>query len=88
MKGVCYEKHLLLPILLLISFAPLSMAEINNRDALEGLAEMKAVFDINQGNPDILKLRLELIEMTYQQLKKAGVSPISSLRFGAKRVSF
>lgn len=82
------KKHLLLPILLLISFAPLSMAEINNRDALEGLAEMKAVFDINQGNPDILKLRLELIEMTYQQLKKAGVSPHFILAFRGKASFF
>ena len=82
-------KHLLLfSLLLFIPLNPVFAAEFNNRDALRGLTETKAVFDINQGNPDILALRLQLVEKTYQQLKAAGTSPKFVLAFRGKASNF
>ncbi|SEA56732.1 hypothetical protein SAMN05660420_02492 [Desulfuromusa kysingii] len=75
-------KSLLLCICLLL--APLNIAvaaELNNHDALQGLTATKAVFDINQGNPNILLLRLQLVEKTYQQLKSTGTVPKFVLTF-------
>lgn len=82
------KKQCLLMCLCLFSFATLSSAEMSNRAALAELSEVKAVFDINQGNPDTLKLRLQLIEMSYQQLKKAGVKPDFILTFRGKASFF
>jgi hypothetical protein len=62
--------------------------EFNNRDALQGVAETKAVFDINQGNPEILLLRLQLVEKTFEQLKAAGKSPKFVLTFRGKASNF
>lgn len=75
-------KSLLLFICLLLVPPNLAFAaEFNNQGALQGLTETKAVFDINQGNPDILALRLQLVEETYQQLKSAGTAPKFVLAF-------
>ena len=82
-------KRLLLLITLL--FVPLNLAfaaEFNNQDALHGLTETKAAFDINQGDPDILALRLQLVEETYQQLKIAGTAPKFVLVFRGKASNF
>ena len=56
-------------------------AQFDNRDALEGLTTTRAVFDINQGDPKILALRLKLIEETYRQLREAGADPRFVLTF-------
>lgn len=82
------KKQFLLMCLFLFSFSTLSTAEMTNRAALEGLPQVKAVFDINQGNPNILKLRLQLIEKSYQQLKKAGIKPDFILTFRGKASFF
>lgn len=79
---------LLLTCLMLLSMTTPSVADVNNKDALEGLSTVKAVFDINQGNPETLKLRLQLIEMTWQQLKSAGVTPDFVLAFRGKASFF
>ncbi|MEE4253042.1 MAG: DsrE family protein [Desulfuromusa sp.] len=82
-------KNLLLIIALLFVPPNLAMAsEFNNQDALQGLTATKAVFDINQGNPDILALRLQLVEETYQQLKAAGTAPKFVLAFRGKASNY
>lgn len=77
------KKLLLLTSLFLFISTP-STAEIDNSSALEGLTQVKAVFDINQGNPERLKLRLQLVEMSWKQLKKAGANPDFILTFRGK----
>ncbi|WP_321365456.1 DsrE family protein [uncultured Desulfuromusa sp.] len=82
-------KHLLLfTCLLFVPFNLVSAAEFNNDDALQGLTATRAVFDINQGNPDILALRLQLIKKTYQQLSSAGKNPQFVLTFRGKASPF
>ncbi|MBN1957764.1 MAG: DsrE family protein [Desulfuromonadales bacterium] len=81
------RRSIFIIVLLFICSSP-AQAEINNRAALENLQTVKAVFDINQGNPGILKLRLQLIEMSYQQLKKARVQPDFVLTFRGKASFF
>jgi len=82
-------KNLLLLIsLLLLPLSTTFAAPFNNNDALQDLTEVKAVFDINQADPHILKLRLELIEESYQQLKAAGVTPTFVLTFRGKASFF
>ena len=59
----------------------LNAAPLDNRDALQGLAVTRAVFDINQGDPKILALRLRLIDETYRQLVDANADPHFVLTF-------
>jgi len=47
----------------------------NNGQALKGVAEGKAYFDVTIGEPKQLLIRLQLIEKTYEQLFAAGVTP-------------
>ena len=81
-------KSLLLFTSLLLPFNLVFAAGFNNQDALQGLTETRAVFDINQGNPDILALRLQLVEETYQQLKTAGTASKFVLAFRGKASIF
>lgn len=81
-------KKLFLALAVVLFCTPQTWAALENNDALAGLTQTKAVFDINQGNPDRLKLRLQLIEMSYQQLKKAGVTPDFVLTFRGKASFF
>lgn len=82
------KRLLLLITLLSVSLNLAFAAEFNNQDALHGLTGTKAVFDLNQGNPDILALRLQLVEETYQQLKTAGTAPKFVLVFRGKASSY
>lgn len=43
--------------------------------ALEGLDRVKAVFDVNQGDLEILTLRLSLIDRTAREVTEAGKKP-------------
>lgn len=81
-------KSLLLFVSLLLPLNLVFAAEFNNQNALQGLTETKVVFDINQGNPDLLALRLHLVEKTYQQLKAAGTAPKFILAFRGKASNF
>ena len=56
-------------------------APFDNRDALKGLTTARAVFDINQGDPKILALRLRLIDETYRQMVEANANPRFVLTF-------
>jgi intracellular sulfur oxidation DsrE/DsrF family protein len=78
----------LFTLFLLVTLNPVFAAEFNNLDALQGLTETRAVFDINQGDPDILALRLQLVEKTYHQLEAAGTSPKFVLAFRGKASNF
>ena len=75
------KKLLLFTLVFLTSYSVLPAAEYDNRDALQALTETRAVFDINQGDPRTLALRLKLVKTTYDQLIAAGVTPHFVLTF-------
>lgn len=50
-------------------------ADFRNDAALEGLKTVKVVFDVNTGNSSLLAGRLDLILITYNQLKEFGQKP-------------
>ncbi|PLX99192.1 MAG: hypothetical protein C0622_10785 [Desulfuromonas sp.] len=76
MKTLCS-----LGLLFLLIATPAYSAQPNNDDALQNLTNVKAVFDVNQGDPKTLLLRLQLVEKTYQQLLDVGVTPEFVLAF-------
>jgi intracellular sulfur oxidation DsrE/DsrF family protein len=47
----------------------------SNKEALQGVKEMKIAFDITTGNPKSLLGRLEVIDLTRKQLIADGVEP-------------
>lgn len=72
----------------LLTFVLLSLPStanaLDNRAALQGLTVARVVFDINQGNPGRLLLRLKMIETTFQQLADADIKPQFVLAFRGK----
>ncbi|MGB3211115.1 MAG: hypothetical protein WBB19_10460 [Desulforhopalus sp.] len=69
---------LILASILLFTTASIAGAQkvvYNNDNALKGLKETKAYFDVTVGNPKLLLIRLQLVEKTYNQLVTAGVTP-------------
>ncbi len=71
-------------LILLLLYGSVSAAEFRNDAALAGLNATKAVFDINQGDPEVLLLRLNLIDQTYRQLNAFGTPPQFVLAFRGK----
>lgn len=53
----------------------------DNREALEGVTEMRIAFDITEGNPKALLARLNIIDTTRRQLIAEGVAPHFVLAF-------
>ena len=54
---------------------------LNNANALRGLKAVKVVCDVNVGDPDLLLMRLELIDETYTELIDDGVQPTFVVAF-------
>ena len=73
--------RLLLFFLILIAF-PLQAAEKpNDSEALKGVSVGKVVFDVNMGDPNKLKLYLNVIRKTVDDLERQGVKPDVILAF-------
>ena len=73
--------RLLLFFLILIAF-PLQAAEKpNDSEALKGVSVGKVVFDVNMGDPNKLKLYLNVIRETVDDLERQGVKPDVILAF-------
>ena len=71
--------------LFLLLFSTATYAtELKNDAALAGLTETRVIFDINQGDPARLLLRLKFIDKTYQQLTSFGTTPKFVLAFRGK----
>lgn len=75
-------------LILLLLCTPTYAAGLKNDAALNGLAKTKAIFDLNQGDPDRLLLRLNFIDKTYQQLLSFGTTPKFVLAFRGKASRF
>jgi len=71
-------------LILLLFCGSASATELRNDAALAGLTETKVIFDINQGDPDLLLLRLKLIDKTYWQLLEFASTPKFILAFRGK----
>jgi len=71
-------------LILLLLATPIYAKELRNDAALAGLSETKVVFDINQGDPERLLLRLKFIDKTYQQLISFGTPAKFVLAFRGK----
>ena len=84
-------KNLLLITATLLSistFAHAGEQHYNNDKALKGLSETKAYFDVTNGKPKALLVRLQLIEKTYNQLAAAGVTPSFIVGIRSKASNF
>ncbi|MFH1154844.1 MAG: DsrE family protein [Pseudomonadota bacterium] len=66
------RNNVLLILAVLIVSGTALADSLNHGRSLEGLDRVKAVFDVNQGDPDVLVLRMSLIEKSAKQLLEAG----------------
>ena len=60
---------------------PAAAAGPTNQAALAGMKEMKMAFDVVDGNPAVLLLKLKTIDLTRKQLIEAGVTPKMVIAF-------
>lgn len=63
-------------------------AELNNKEALEGITEMYTLYDIRKANPAVMLSYLKGIESNYNNLVKEGVKPNSRIIFISSAVKF
>ena len=63
-------------------------AELNDRQALEGVKVGKAIFDIATGNPNAMVTTLDVIGETIDDLKRYGVKPEIVIAFRGPAVRF
>lgn len=77
-----------LALILCFTLTPHLAHAFDNNDALAGLDQTRAVFDINQGNPSLLNLRLKLVEKSWQQLHDNGLKPQFVLTFRGRASRF
>ena len=78
-------KKILLACIVVIMAGTLAIAEpLNENMALNGLKEVKYVVDVNVGDPELLLLRMDLLDTTYSQLLDAGVTPTVVVAFAVK----
>lgn len=65
----------LIPLLLLLFTSPLWAEKLDDRVALEGIEVGKIAWDVTQGNPGILRGRLNVILETYRDMQRQDVEP-------------
>ena len=82
-------KKILLACIVVIMVSTLAIAEqLDDKMAIKGLKEVKFVVDVNVGNPELLLLRMDLLDTTYSQLIDAGVTPTVVVAFRGKASRF
>ena len=81
---------ILASILFFTTLSPASppITDIKNDQAIYGVTEAKAYFDVTIGDPGPLLVRIQLIEKTYNQLVAAGVTPSFIIGIRGKASSF
>ena len=83
-----YEKILLVCVVVFL-IPMVAIAEpLNNKMAVKGLTETKFVVDVTVGDPELLLLRMDLLDTTYSQLIDAGVTPTVVVAFRGKASRF
>jgi len=63
-------------------------APATKEKSLSGLKQVKFVVDVNVGNPQLLLLRMDLLDKTYRQLVTAGMKPVVVVAFRGKASQF
>ena len=82
-------KKILLVCVVVFLIPMVAIAEpLNNKMAVIGLTETKFVVDVTVGDPELLLLRMDLLDTTYSQLIDAGVTPTVVVAFRGKASRF
>jgi len=82
-------KKILLVCVVVLLTAIVAIAEpLNDKMALKGLTKAKFVVDVTVGDPELLLLRMDLLDTTYSQLIDAGVTPTVVVAFRGKASRF
>jgi len=76
-----------LGVALLVSHAPALASPPDDSRALEGVETGKVVFDLNNNDPQVLALYLQVIQETYEDLRDQGVEPDIILAFRGRAVT-
>lgn len=66
----------------------LATDKVNDSDALRGVTETKAIFDIHVNKTEMLVLYLEVIAKTYDDLKRQGQAPLFVIAFRGPTLRF
>lgn len=78
-------------LLLLLLFPPspgYANEKVGDHDALQGVTETKAVFDIHVSKPALLVLYLDVIGKTYEDLLMQGQTPVFVVAFRGPTLRF
>ncbi|QKI88327.1 DsrE family protein [Thiomicrorhabdus xiamenensis] len=75
-------------LFLTIFSVPGSAAELNNKEAMQGLESMHVIYDIRKSNPNAMLVYLKGIESNRSNLIKEGVEPYQRIVFIARSVKF
>ena len=82
-------KKILLVCVVVFWTGMVAIAEpLNDNMALKGLMKAKFVVDVTVGDPELLLLRMDLLDTTYSQLIDAGVTPNIVIAFRGKASRF
>lgn len=84
MRLLSDHKDKLVFILFILLWLPLvanAESNVNDSDALRGVTETKAVFDIHVSKPETLELYLQVIRQTHDDLKRQGQNPVLVVAF-------
>jgi intracellular sulfur oxidation DsrE/DsrF family protein len=82
-------KKILIVCVVVFLIPMVAIAEpLNNKMAVKGLTETKFVVDVTVGDPELLMLRMDLLDTTYSQLIDAGVTPTVVVAFRGKASRF
>lgn len=83
-----YHYLALLFVLLFSSSAGYGSEKVNDHDALQGVTETKAVFDIHVNKPEMLLLYLDVIGKTYEDLQRQNQTPVFVVAFRGPTLRF
>ncbi|MEA3230548.1 MAG: hypothetical protein U9Q05_02190 [Thermodesulfobacteriota bacterium] len=82
------KKILLVCVVVLLTSMGAIAEPLNDKMALKGLTKAKFVVDVTVEDPDLLLLRMDLLDTTYSQLINAGVTPTVVVAFRGKASRF
>ncbi|TVP83365.1 MAG: hypothetical protein EA347_12680 [Thioalkalivibrio sp.] len=82
-----FKSAMYLALALLVSHATALASPPDDSRALEGVETGRVIFDLNNDNPQVLALYLEVIQETYEDLRDQGVEPDIILAFRGRAVT-
>jgi len=82
------KKMIVLNVVVFLTTIVANAEPLNDKMALKGLTKVKFVVDVTVGDPELLLLRMDLLDTTYSQLLDAGVTPTIVVAFRGKASRF